>query len=74
MTDHMSARLAIGSVTYAMQARDTLEKSGVPAMIVRLRPDETPTGCAYGINLPRDKLRTATAALSRAGVSYRQIH
>lgn len=64
------ARIRFGSVTLAMQARRILSQGSLSSTVVRLRPDESTAGCAYGLELPRRDILAASALLDRAGVRY----
>ena len=60
--------LAIGSVTYAIKARNLLTKSGVNAKIVKVdRPD---FGCTHGVSLNHDDLLNAASILRSASIDY----
>ncbi len=71
----MNGRIAFESITYAMRARDLLMADremarGARFDIVRLHPNETPRGCAYGLEIPRREMSRAAAILSKAGVKF----
>ncbi len=68
-----NARLAVSSVTYAMQAREILAKYAIESSIVRLRRDETPNGCAFGLEIPRQKLSVAAELLRKAQIEFKYI-
>ena len=68
-----NARLALSSITYAMQAKELLAKYAIESSIIRLRPDETPTGCAFGLVIPRPKLSAAAELLSKAQVEFKFV-
>jgi hypothetical protein len=65
--------LAINSITYAMKAQDILTRSGIASSIVRLHPEQTPTGCAYGLEINGYDLGKATSLLKNAGVAFRLV-
>ncbi len=71
----MYGRLAFESITYAMRARELLVADrqiarGGSFNIIRLRQNETPRGCAYGIELAREDLLRAAAILSNARIKF----
>ncbi len=66
----MKARIGTKSITSAMQARDALRRVGIPAEIIRLRPNESPNGCAYGLEIAYHALAGAQAILQNSGVRF----
>lgn len=44
--------IIVGSVTYAMKARDILEKNGISAYVERTRKTKE-FGCGYGVHVPK---------------------
>lgn len=69
----LNARLAVNSVTYAMQAKDLLAKYGIETTVSRLHRDETPSGCAFGLEISRQKLPAAVDILRRAQIEFKNI-
>ena len=67
------ARIAVSSVTYAIQAREILSKYGVTAEIVRLHPTETPNGCAFGLQIPPRDVAKAMSLLDKADIKFTKI-
>ncbi|MBQ8249282.1 MAG: DUF3343 domain-containing protein [Clostridia bacterium] len=67
------ARLAVSSVTYAIQAREILAKYGITANIVRLHPTETPNGCAFGLEIPPRDISRAAGLLAKAEIQFTKI-
>ena len=63
----------IGSVTYAMKAQEILSASGIQAEVIRLRPEQTKRGCAYGISLGCGEFRRALSLLRGAGVQANEL-
>ncbi len=63
--------LSTASVTWAMKARDALLSFGIASRLVRLRPEESPNGCAWGLELAENDLRRASNILSRGGIPFR---
>lgn len=61
--------ILVGSVTYAMKARELLWKRGVHAAIERVPPTEA-TGCGYGVVIPEgpDKADEAEQFLRSSGI------
>lgn len=68
------ARLGLESLTYAMQARDILNKRGIQSNAVRLQAGESSGGCAYGIELSRRDIMAASSLLRLAGIEYKQLN
>jgi len=69
----MYGRIATSSITYAMQAKERLYDEGILCDIIRLRADETPAGCAFGLEIPSRQMARAAEILTRAGIRFRQI-
>ena len=69
-----TTRIALVSVTYAMQARELLQRHGIDANIVRLSPGESPNGCAFGIQLHRGALQAAYTLLTKADIKYTRLY
>ena len=67
------ARLAVDSLTYAMQARDLLVGHGINAGVVRLHKSESSLGCAFGIELARQDVQSALSLLDRADINSRLL-
>ncbi len=63
----------IGSVTYAMKAQEILSASGIQAEVIRLRPEQTKRGCAYGISLCCGEFRRALSLLRGAGIQANEL-
>lgn len=67
-------RIAMVSMTYAMQARELLQRHGISSNIVRLYPGESPNGCAFGLELHRGALQAAYALLKKADIKYTRLY
>ncbi len=63
----------IGSVTYAMKAQELLAASGIRSKVIRLRPEQTKRGCAYGISLGCGEFRRALSLLRNAGIQANEL-
>ena len=61
--------LTVGSMTYAIKARKTLNRNDIPSKLVKI--DESKVkGCAYGIEIDDTKLLSAVSALKENGIQY----
>ena len=63
----------ISSVTYAMKAQELLTVSGIRSEVIRLRPEQTKRGCAYGISLGCGEFRRALSLLRGAGIQANEL-
>ena len=63
-----TARLAMRSVTYALEGRDILSNYGISATVVRLRPSEGYEGCSFGLEIPRSDIVRAENLLKKAQI------
>lgn len=61
------------SVTYAMQGREILSKYGIAATVVRLHPNETREGCAFGLELARRDVARAESLLIKADIEFTRL-
>lgn len=61
--------ILVGSVTYAMKAREMLSKHGIRAAVERVPPSEA-SGCGYGVRVPEgpDKADQAERILREGGI------
>ena len=69
----MAGRIGTSSITNALRAKEILEAAHIPAEIIRLRPDESPGGCAYGVEFQGSELARAAALLSRENVKFNML-
>ncbi len=67
-------RIAVHSVTSAMQARELLKRHGINANVVRLYQGESPGGCMFGLELSYPTLQAAYALLSKAEIKYTRLY
>ncbi len=67
------SRLGMRSVTYAIEGREILSKYGISATVVRLRPGESPEGCAFGLELARADAERAEVLLKKADIEYTSL-
>ena len=59
--------LTVGSMTYAIKARKTLNRKDIPSKLVKINESK---GCAYGIEIDDTKLLSAVSALKENGIQY----
>ncbi len=63
---------AIGSMTMAMKAQQTLLSHGVAARVLALSPTESRRGCAYGVSFPASFEQAAKGILQSAHIAVSQ--
>ena len=61
--------IIIGSITYALKARNALQNAGLKARIRKLEPTGK-KGCSYGIELPEGQLLTVASILRPLNLDY----
>ncbi len=67
-------RVGIGSVTYAIEARELLSKYGINSGIVRLRQGESPRGCAFGLIIPMGVYQSAASLMTKAQINFIRLN
>lgn len=65
--------MSLRSMTYAMKAKKALDDFFIDSEIVKLEPNMTKKGCAYGIKFNCINLQQAQEALKRWSVRYTEI-
>ncbi len=63
--------IVIGSITYAMKAKNALSSVGIRATVRKLKPGKK--GCSYGLEIPGGNLLTVASVLRNIGISYELI-
>ena len=61
--------IVIGSITYALKARNALQNAGIKARLKKLEPTGK-KGCSYGVELPPGELLTVAAILRPLNIDY----
>lgn len=61
--------IIIGSITYALKAKNALAEVGIRARVRKFSPT-VERGCNYGLELPSGKLLTVAAVLRPLGIPY----
>jgi hypothetical protein len=64
---------SLKSMTYAIKAQKVLSAFDIEAEIVRLEPQMTHNGCAYGVKFDCVNLYSVQDALSKKHVNYTEI-
>lgn len=64
---------SLRSMTFAVKAKKALSESGINSEIIKLEPNMTQKGCAYGIRFDCVNLRSAKDALTQKRVKYTEI-
>ena len=65
--------IAISSVNHALRSEKYLSRMGLSVRIVKLQPDTTKKGCAYGIELDCKDLPSTLSFLDSAGIPYSEV-
>ncbi|MBR5322731.1 MAG: DUF3343 domain-containing protein [Clostridia bacterium] len=65
--------IAISSVNHAIRSEKFLSSNGIKSKIVKLQPNLTKKGCAYGLELNCKDLPAAISFLDNAGIPYSEI-
>ena len=65
--------IAISSVNHALRAEKALSAQSMRCKIVKLQPNETKKGCAYGIEISCKDVPSALSFLSNAHISYSEV-
>ncbi|MBQ4324201.1 MAG: DUF3343 domain-containing protein [Clostridia bacterium] len=61
--------ILIGSITYALKARNALAEAGIRARVRKLEQTNR-RGCSYGLELPPDVLLTVASVLRPLNIDY----
>ncbi len=64
---------SLRSMTFAIKAKNILEKNGINSEIIKLEPYMTQRGCAYGIKFDCVNLRLVKDALTANRVNFTEI-
>lgn len=65
--------IAISSVNHAIRCEKLLNQSYLKTKIVKLQPNVTKKGCAYGIEINCKDVPVAISFLDKAGIPYSEI-
>ena len=66
----MTCRFGIGSITRSQTALNILSQNGLTARIIKLDAENSPRGCAYGIELDEKDSAKASLTLKRAKIKF----
>ena len=64
---------SVRSMTHAQKAKKALENNLIECEIIRLEPNMTKKGCAYGVKFQCINLYAAKDALDKSSVTYTEI-
>lgn len=64
---------SVRSMTYAQKAKKALENHLIECEIIKLEPNMTKKGCAYGVKFQCINLYAAKNALDDSSVKYTEI-
>ena len=64
---------SVRSMTHAIKAKKALESLDISCDIIRLEPNMTKKGCAYGVQFECVNLYQAKDALDKKSVKYSEI-
>lgn len=65
--------IAISSVNHAIRCEKLLSQRYLKTKIVKLQPNVTKKGCAYGIEINCKDVPVAISFLDKAGIPYSEI-
>lgn len=65
--------IAISSVNHALRSEKYLSSYSLHSRIIKLQPNATKKGCAYGLEINCKDLPAALSLLNNAGISYSEI-
>lgn len=65
--------IALKSMTHALKAKAALEDSYIDAEIIKLEPNMTRKGCAYGVQFNCINIDSVYEALRKWSVRYTEI-
>ena len=65
--------IAISSVNHALRAEKVLTSHSLRCKIIKLQPNETKKGCAYGIEISCKDVPSALSFLGNANISYSEV-
>lgn len=65
--------IAISSVNHAIRGEKILTQNGLKVRIVKLQPETTKKGCAYGIELSCKDIPTALTFLEKSNLPYSEV-
>lgn len=65
--------IAISSVNHALRSEKHLNSKGLRVRIVKLQPESTKKGCAYGIELACKDVPAALSFLESASIPYSEV-
>ena len=65
--------IAISSVNHAIRAEKFLSSNNFKVRIVKLQPNTTKKGCAYGLEISCKDVISAVSFLNNAGIPYSEI-
>ncbi|MBE6717876.1 MAG: DUF3343 domain-containing protein [Ruminococcaceae bacterium] len=65
--------IAISSVNHAIRAEKYLSSNNLKVRIVKLQPNTTKKGCAYGLELNCKDINSAVSFLDNAAIPYSEI-
>ncbi|MBE6606836.1 MAG: DUF3343 domain-containing protein [Ruminococcaceae bacterium] len=69
----VTCRFGLGSITYAVMAQNLLARRGISSKIVKLDARSSMKGCAYGVETDCRDYKSASVALNKEGISFREI-
>lgn len=65
--------IAISSVNHAIRSEKYLVQKGLSVRIVKLQPNTTKKGCAYGLEINCKDIPAALSFLDNAGIPYSEV-
>ena len=65
-----TATITVGSVTYALKVKKSLEREGIRATLVKVDSSKSKNGCTYGIKISNNNFYDAISVLRNYGIEY----
>ena len=65
--------IAISSVNHALRAEKYLSSNFIKCRVIKLQPQKTKKGCAYGIELNCIDVQKSVNLFDNAGIPYSEI-
>ena len=63
----------VSSVTYAMKAKNALERHGIPCRVEKIKNVASLGGCGFGIKVSKDLLSSARNCFYSEGIQIAEI-
>lgn len=65
--------IALSSINYALKSERVLKNENIYTRIIKLQPNRTKNGCAYGLETECADIPYALSFLDNAGIRYSEV-